>query len=181
MKTGRARATVTVQAVVATRTGTGHRLILRDAHSRLLKKAQFGARFGSSAREKFTMPIAFAETEEELDQLLARASVVRVQIGRIPLPRIVFNENMYWPPSQRVFYDIAQQTYEIARQGIWGAGALSYLPLAAVEGTDLSAVWEPIWAQHPAATNPDWPWPERRRRGRKTVRLLNRQPAEKAQ
>jgi hypothetical protein len=164
----KAEATVTVEGVVATLTGEANRFVLRDADSNEIERARVTAVFDSHPDGKVTMPVETAHSEAELQHLLNRPAVARTQIGRIPLPRILYNGNLFWPPSLRVSLELRQRALELERQGKWEPGVLSTLTLAEVEGTDLSAMWEPITPEHPAAHDPHWPWPKKQTRGRRS-------------
>jgi hypothetical protein len=97
-----AEATVEVRGVVATLTGQSNRFVLRDAETGNLNRARVSAVFEPPESGKVVLPVQTAHTEPELSEILNKPGPARAQIGRIPLPRILYNNNIYWPPSLRV-------------------------------------------------------------------------------
>lgn len=53
---------------------------------------------------------------------------------------------------------LAWHAHQLVRRRRLDFSMLSALSLADIEGTDLSAAWEPIGSIHPVAHNPDWPY-----------------------
>lgn len=85
-------------------------------------------------------------TEAELNVYLENQGALHVTIGRFRLPRISWG-HLYWPPSKRVTRKL------MGIMQAYASGEISTLPQlerAEVEGTDLSALWEPIWEAYPA-------------------------------
>jgi len=79
------------------------------------------------------------DTEESLHEFLASRGLVHIA-HRIRSPRIRFWNTMFWPPSQRVADVIAEQMQAFENGEIPDPRPFSFEQL---EGSDLSAVWEP--------------------------------------
>jgi hypothetical protein len=161
-----ASATVRVTGHVITVRGKDERFVLRDPATGGIERGRVNSTFDD---ERTTFPVMTVQTEEELDAVLEQPAVSRITIGRIPLPRIRYH--IYWPPSGRVALELKRRSDAIVRAGIrtgnWTFDALERVSFEELEGTDLSTVWEPIWAAHPAAQDADWPWTKpRTRRGK---------------
>lgn len=156
-----ANAVVEVTAHVIKVEGKAERFVLRDAMTGEIDRGRINTSFDD---ERTSFPVVNVDTEDELAAALDQTAVTRVTIGRIPLPRIRYS--IYWPPSGRVWLELKSRSDELVRQGKWRPGILEGLPFEEFEGTDLSSVWEPIWAGHPAAKDMAWPWAERPSRSR---------------
>jgi hypothetical protein len=78
-------------------------------------------------------------TEAELRRCLGRSGAVTLTLGRFRLPRFRYG-GIYWPVSERV----AERLAELARQPDQPTPDSIRAELAAIEGTDLMAIWEPI-------------------------------------
>jgi hypothetical protein len=91
-------------------------------------------------------PVTMVNTEEALLALHSEWNPDGLPIVRIKLPRIGCGL-VYWPPSERAVRHLTR----LRRAADAGDGQdLQSLTRAAVEGTDLSAVFEPIWPGHPS-------------------------------
>jgi Restriction endonuclease len=161
-----AEATVQVVGLVVTDRGEANHLTLYDAESGVLDRGKVNIRFDDGPR---SLPVSVAATEDELEALLDNSGEATVTIGRLPLPRIVYK--MYWPPSSRAWRCVARVVEETHR-ATWTkirdfgmkvdplteiSSALQALTFEQIEGTDLSAIWDPIIRAHPASNDPDWP------------------------
>jgi hypothetical protein len=162
----RAEAIVRVQGVIATLQGNADRLVLRDAETDQIDRARLSVDFIPPETRRITMPVEIVNTEAELAEKTMPAGVAQITVGRIPLPRILYNGNIYWPPSLRASLELKQRALQLERAGQWRPGCLEHLTLGDIEGTDLGAMFEEISPEHPAAHDPRWPWPQKRPRGR---------------
>jgi hypothetical protein len=134
---------VRVSGVVLTVKGKATQHILINASSKTPERGQFNVSFDI---QDGVYPITNIHSEDELSSYIEKSGLLRVTIGRIPLPRIRF-QWMYWPPSERT----VRLTYGIWRAMLAGEIAdIDPLSLADIEGTDLSAIWEPVWEEHPS-------------------------------
>lgn len=152
-----ASAIVAVSGHVITIKGQAEQLALRDVSDGTIDRGRISATFDIG---QSTFPVQTARTEDELQALLSPSGLAHVTVGRIPLPRIRYN--IYWPPSDRVGRLLFQELHELVLRGK-PLGSLANIPFSALEGTDLSTVWEPITSAHPTATDEKWPWTRKRR------------------
>lgn len=148
-----ASATVRVSGHIVTFKGRAERLVLRDAVTGRIERGRITTLFDD---DRTSFPITSVRTEEELTAGIEAPAVSRVTIGRLPLPRILFQ--FYWPPSERVLLELNRRANELAIQGRLAPGVLANVSTEELEGTDMSVLWEPVWAVHPAAGDPQWPW-----------------------
>jgi hypothetical protein len=112
----------------------------------------------SSEEEKFLLSAKFQppegmyevhvfEKEDELLAYLTTSEGINISIGRFPLPKIQYGP-LYWPPSKKSIdhiWNLFKQTIESGSEF-----DISKMNLSDIEGSDLSAIWEPIWSEHPA-------------------------------
>jgi hypothetical protein len=157
--TSTASAEVSVAAIVVTEIGTATRVALYDAQSGEFDRGRVDVDF-SEFREPPTVTTVLSE--DDLAKVLAREGIASIVVGRVPLPRIRYN--IYWPPSERVIKELTRLADQAVAQGRWRPGILGEIPFEEIEGTDLSVMWEPIWREHPAARELDWPWYGARKR-----------------
>lgn len=153
----RAEVVVAITAHVLTLRGRATHVSLREAQTGRLDRAQISVEFDEEVSG--TYGISRAPTEAELQALLRRQGKVHITLHRIPLPRIVYH--IYWPPSARVIARLHHHNRELVRVGkydVWNHP----LTFRELEGSDLAAVWDPIWPAHPASRDEDWPWTTRR-------------------
>jgi len=136
--------TVKIVAMVMTLEGEAKRAALVGAEGTRLISQGLTATFGSPAGQY--QLLAF-ETEPALRDYLASRVLLHV-VHRIRSPRIQFWNMMFWPPSQRVADIIAERMATYARGEIPDPRPFSFEQL---EGTDLSAAWEPITEEYMAA------------------------------
>ena len=148
-----ANVTVRVRGLVISIPGRAENFTLSDAvkgtHDRTHIRVEFDG-------EKGTYPVTTADTESELREILATSVDIKV-VTRVSLPRILLRV-FYWPPSDRGFSTLASYVHQRARWGNRGHVDLSDLSVLDVEGSDLSAAWEPVSAGHPAYHDPTWPY-----------------------
>jgi hypothetical protein len=98
-------------------------------------------------------------SEDQLKERIASfRGITHILAPRIPLPRIVIEERLYWPPSRKTELKILSMRANLKRRGSWKPDAFTAYSLDDIEGNDLLSVWDEIAPDHPAASNPDWPW-----------------------
>jgi hypothetical protein len=136
-------ARVRVHALVAERPGTAERVALVDAVDQRTERGQLRAHF---ERRTEPIPVKAISTEDQLRALLNRPYAAHLVIGRIPLPRILWND-LYWPPSERAVLRLREW---IRAAGAPGTDERAAPTFADLEGTDLSTNFEAIWGEHPA-------------------------------
>jgi hypothetical protein len=166
---------VQVIGLVVAETGSAKRVVLRDASTKLIERANISTEFEEGIRQ---LPIDIVYDEEELTELLKKnPGIARINWERIALPRIQAKK-IYWPPSQRTF-DLLQETMKQGHRIAWndwwtlgrrsnpidaGSKAIESLSFTEIEGTDLGTMWEPIMPSHPAQLE-GWPFPNKMKRG----------------
>lgn len=139
-----ASAKVRVLGLLITLGGSFEQHQLVDASSKRVEKFQVNASF--DIRKK-VYPVTRIWTEDEFEGIIRRPEALRVNIGRIRLPRISIGY-MYWPPSERIVNAAAQliKGFDKDKKPLLPKPA----ELLKLERTDLSALWEPIWSGHPS-------------------------------
>jgi hypothetical protein len=164
-----ANAVVSVRAILATQSGKAERFLLRDARTADVERGVITASFELDDKGRVTMVPESIFSEDELEERIASfPGITRIHAQRIPLPRIVIEGKLYWPPSLKTALRIARMRADLERAGTWESDAFTPLSLDEIEGNDLLSVWDDLAPDHPAASNPNWPWPE------KLVRLERR-------
>lgn len=153
-----ARATVRVIGLVITIVGEAQRFALSNALTRSVERLNVRVSFETGQQ---TFPVTVVHTEAELEELKASQAAASFTAVRLPLARIRFGK-LYWPPSDRVMAILVQRTHELIRQGNDLSDLARLISFEEIEGTDLSAAFEPITPGHPAATDPDWPYSRQR-------------------
>jgi len=101
-------------------------------------KASFPPPFGKHVVTEF-------HNEEDLEKYLSGRGGITLVSGRFRLPRIRWAA-FYWPPSQKALANFQRSLDDAAKQGKtldW-----TTFPFNEIEGTDLSAAYEPIWEGH---------------------------------
>lgn len=153
----RAEVIVATTAYVLTLPGRATEVSLRDAQTGRLDRAQIAVEFGEDVSG--TYQLSRASTEAELQALLRARGKVHITLHRVPLPRIA--QYCWWPPSGRALVRLDRHYRDLMRAGkydLW-----NHQPtFRELEGSDLAAVWDPIWPEHPASRDEDWPWTARR-------------------
>ena len=127
-----------ILGLVVTVSGKARQHLLVDASTKKPEKFKVDASF---ATDKATFPVTAIQTEEQLKAFVERPDAVKLSIGRIGLPRIRIGP-MYWPPSERAGQIV------IEKMRAFEAGKISDprpFNFAEIEGTDMQAIWEPIW------------------------------------
>ena len=140
-----AKVLVTGHVLTVTAATQQHNLI--DASDKTLKKWQVEAKFPSPVG-KHTV-IAF-QGEEELENYFVSRKGVTLVSGRLKLPRIRWGAS-YWPPSPKALVKLQSLIDDAITEGKefdW-----KIFPFDEIEGTDLSAAYEPIWEGHPYETD----------------------------
>ena len=147
--------------------GTSEQFVLSDAETGELDRARLR---GSFETDRPSLPILTAWSETELADLLTAPAAARISVGRVRLPRIRYA--LYWPPSARAVRVVERRAGQVlheAHQRWWQFGerfdpgtltseAMNALTFEEIEGTDLAAIWEPVWPVHPAARDATWPF-----------------------
>jgi hypothetical protein len=137
-----ATAGVKVLGLVVTIPGKVERHLLINAESASeAEKFQIKASFDLSGA---SYPVTTILTEAQLNEFLDSQKGIKVSIGRVRLPRIRLGP-IYWPPSERSLKTLWQLT-EGFRTG--KAPDPRPIDIRSVEGTDLSAIWDPIWTEY---------------------------------
>lgn len=137
-----AGATVKVIGYAITITGTVRHMSLMDVAEKQIAREQLKAEF---ERPSGKLPIRAFQSEQELEQYLNQEGSVRITVGRINIPRIVW-QGIYWPPSKRTMQKIAS---------LWADFESGRIPdprpfrISEIEGDDLSAAWESPWEENP--------------------------------
>lgn len=137
---------VRVLGLVVTIDGEAQQHLLVNASDKKIEKLQVDTSFNTTQE---TYPITTIQTESLLNEFLKRAEGVRLNIGRIRLPRIRLGPT-YWPPSDRTARTVIglMQAFETGR-----IPDPRPIDIIQIEGTDLQTIWEPIWGEHPAVKN----------------------------
>jgi hypothetical protein len=91
-----------------------------------------------------SFPVTVLRTESALDSFLDNTGTTRLIVGRFRLPRIRCDA-VYWPVSARVVEALAEALRD---EGLDRSPEAMREAIQGLEGTDLSAVWEPIWDEH---------------------------------
>lgn len=102
-------------------------------------KAKFPPPFGKHVVKEF-------HNEEDLEKYFMSKGGITLIAGRLRLPRIKWAA-FYWPPSLKAIANFQKVLDVAAEQGKtidW-----TTFPFNEIEGTDLSAAYEPIWEGHP--------------------------------
>lgn len=131
-----------VLGAVITVEGEAQLHALVHAVDKSLDKQHVRASFRAPASET----VLVFSSEDELNAHLENRGDIHLTIGRFRLPRISCGP-LYWPPSERVTRKL------MGIMGAFSSGEISALPRldrVEVEGTDLSALWEPVWEAYPA-------------------------------
>lgn len=120
-------ATIQVQAVVFALTGQASVLSLINADTQRLERATLRAEFPDLSGQKTSVVF---KTEEEVAAYLQANPNQQLLVGRVKVPRLVF-QSTYWPPSQQAlarFRRLKSQGKEI--------------DFRTVESLDLGRAWE---------------------------------------
>jgi len=88
-----------------------------------------------------SFPATVLRSESALNTFLGSTGTVRLTLGRFRLPRIRYDA-VYWPASARVVEALAEM---LCDEGADRSPEALRVMIGAIEGTDLSAVWDPIW------------------------------------
>jgi hypothetical protein len=116
---------------------------LIDAIDQTVTKWQVNARFPSPIGKHIVKEF---QGEEELEKYFFNRKGFTLVSGRLRLPRIRWGGS-YWPPSAKALEKMQLLIDEADSEGKpfdWKT-----FPFEEIEGTDLSAAYEPIWEGHP--------------------------------
>ena len=122
-----------------------HNLI--DASDATIKKWQVEAKFPRPVGKHI---VTAFQDEAELENYFVGREGVTLISERFRLPRIRWGA-FYWPPSQKTLIKLQSLIDDSIREGKvfnW-----TTYPFNEMEGTDLSAAYEPIWEGHPYDPN----------------------------
>lgn len=133
-----AAATVRIIGLIVTLSGTVTRHLLVEAAAKNVEKLHVNVTFDTS---KEHYPVMVIETESQLSDLLSKPNAIRINVGRIRLPRIRVGP-MYWPPSERTIIELASLARAVQAGEIQDPRQVDFKQL---EGTNLTTIWEPIW------------------------------------
>lgn len=141
-----ASAQIRITGLVMTVSGKAKKHLLLDVVDQKIEKFQFDVNFDTS---QTVYPLTVIKTEKQLDEFMKRSETINLVIGKIKLPRISIG-TMYWPPSER------SAKIVIGLMQAFEAGKIPDprpINITELEGNDLSAIWEPIWSEHPVTKN----------------------------
>jgi hypothetical protein len=136
-------ASVKVTGHVITVSGAVKQHNLIDASDGMVNKWQVKAKFPSPVGKHIVTEF---HDEEQLEKYFYNRKGVTLVAGRLRLPRIRW-AGSYWPPSEKALDKILLLIDDADAQGKhfdW-----TKFPFDEIEGTDLSAAFEPIWEGHP--------------------------------
>lgn len=128
---------VTVVALVLQLTGTASSYCLDNIVTRTTERQQFKVRFNPP---KGAYQLKAIESEAKLEEVLRKPAIATI-INRVRLPRINFWNVSYWPLSERVMKLLTERIQAFEAGLIQDPRPLN---IAELEGTDLSAIFEPI-------------------------------------
>ena len=141
-----ASARIRIIGLVITISGQAKKHFLINANDNKVEKFQLDVSFDTG---QGTYSVLTMLTESQLTEFVKRPEAVKVNIGRIRLPRIRVGP-MYWPPSERT----ARIVINLMRA--FEAGKIPDprpIDIAELEGNDLQTIWEPIWSEHQQLIN----------------------------
>ncbi len=120
---------------------------LLDSRSGTVSKFQVDATFDPKA---VRYPVSAYANEGDLESALkARKASVKLQVGRVRLPRVRWG-SMYWPPSQQAMQKL-MALFILSRQK-GEEFNLADIRIEDIEGEDLTTLWDPIIPDHPMAS-----------------------------
>lgn len=151
------RVKVKILGLVLQTTGKAEGHQLRNVAQNAVEKVQMEARFEPLTEGTHT--VITVETEEELQRLVLKPAAAVSIVNRIRLPRINFWNAMYWPPSERVD-KVVKERLSAFHAGL--APDPHPFDIAELEGSDLSAIFEPFITPEypPLAMETEPPQPE---------------------
>ena len=123
--------------------GTVSQYDLVNVENSNIEKSQTVARFSPPSGK---YPTIHFKSEDEFSSFKNEVRGISVIVGRFRLPRIVWYA-MYWPPSKKTLQKLNQKIIDSLQRN--EEFDLSAISLREIEGDDLSAIWEPIIADHP--------------------------------
>lgn len=113
--------------------------------SSTIEKFQINARFDPLEGKYRLITL---NSEDELSRYVADMKSIVSLVTRNPLPKIQYF-NIYWPPSEKV----VNKLHELYKESIENNKQydLSNKSILDLEGSDLNAIFDPIWKEHPAS------------------------------
>ena len=133
---------VRITGLVITIPGKAEQYLLVNPSDKTIDRGKVNVVFEAS---NSPYPVEAIHTEEELKALMRRPGVVKIE-NRVRLPRIRA-EKCYWPPSERV-RSLMQERVQALQSG---KTPDQEIDISEIEGTDLSAIWEPVSQYHPGS------------------------------
>lgn len=146
----RATARVKVLGLLMLLRGRATRHTLRQALDNVVEKQQDQVTFDVPDG---TYQLTAVQTEEQLTALVRGGQFPIGIMTRVRLPRIRVDA-IYWPPSERTAEIVVRRVKGFLAGELPDPRPLSFDEL---EGTDLKAIWEPIWHGHPATAATEVP------------------------
>lgn len=123
-------------------------------HSLINPSNQKSSKFKTTVKfdvSQRSFPVTTLDNEDDLQKFLKqRSEVIKLTIGRMRLPRIRFY-SLYWPLSERAIRVLTALIFQCQAEG----RKLSEQELASIEGSDLNAIWDPIWSKNPMIKRED--------------------------
>lgn len=143
--------TIQVWAQVLTIPGKSEHHALINAKDQIVERTQINMSFDVPRKGKIVHTLHAFATEAELQSFLGKAEGSSLTVRR-SLPRIQYMNVCFYPLSRRVAEKIKEHTKDFV------AGKMSAPPpqlnAADLEGTDLSAMWEPLCEGYPGKVVP---------------------------
>lgn len=134
--------TVKVVGCVITLTGKVSHMSLIDLVERKTERNQIKATFEEPSEP---VPVQNLSSEEDLKEFLKLRKGMVLTLGRIRIPRIVW-EGIYWPPSKESMKKITTLLEEYQKGNIPDPRPFK---ISEIEGDDLSQAWAPVWTENP--------------------------------
>jgi tetratricopeptide (TPR) repeat protein len=144
------RVLVQVWALALKITGESTHHALVNAHDGVVERSQLNVTFDIPVEDKTVHTLHAFKTEAELKAFISEPGGVRLT-ARTRLPRIQWSDGFFYPLSRRVVQLLKGRWKEYSPQG---TGAPPLLNIAETEGTDLSAMWEPLIEGYPGKRMP---------------------------
>lgn len=139
--------TLQVWALVLKIPGKASHHTLNNARNNSFERGQINVDF-EVPTEKTSLPLQSFRTEAELEAYLDSPELFRLT-SRRPLPKIQHMDLFFYPMSQKVVSKLNEELKEIAT-----GKEPSRSTLMEIEGTDLSAMWEPHCENYPGKAVP---------------------------
>lgn len=144
------RVPVQVWALALKLTGESTHHALVNAYDGVVERSQLNITFDIPVEDKTVHTLHAFKTEVELKAFINEPGGVRLT-ARTRLPRIQWSDGFFYPLSRRVAQLLKERSKEYLSEG---AGAAPLPNIADTEGTDLSAMWEPLIEGYPGKLMP---------------------------